>query len=557
VPLSVEILLAEEFGWVRRDDAAGTVWFKGYAVMDGASREGADAAQQIARALDACVAPSALAEFLARLDGSYAAIRQTGARTVATVDRMRSIPLLFARLRDGVAFDDRGRRLASRLGSPRPDADGALELAMAGYAGGDSTLYDEIRQLRAGELAVVENGRLERRRFYAYRSWELSPPEAEPALRRRLVETTLAILDKTIRGLAGRPIMLPLSAGYDSRLIASGLKHLGFRDVHCYAYGRPGNHEAAASRAIADRLGYPWRFVPYSPSRVRALAATAQHAAYMDFADTLAGVPFLQDFLAIDGLKRARAVPEGAVFVNGNSGDFISGNHIHPDLLAPRPDLSWRERRERVVQAYIGKHFSLWRDLRTPANDARIGARAAAALDEALPGEVPAAADHGLYEFLECQERQAKFVVSGQRVYEFFGHAWRLPLWDNDYLDFWKPLPLAAKAHQLLYRETLEAENWGGVWRDIPLNAKTVSPAWIRPLRRAAQLACLPFGKRAWRGVDRRVFAYWTDLLSTYAAVPYGRVLFDRRGFRNAVAVRCADYLARKGLGRDGQPARA
>lgn len=54
--------------------------------------------------------------------------------------------------------------------------------------------------------------------------------------------------------------------------------------------------------------------------------------------------------------------------------------------------------------------------------------------------------------------------------------------------------------------------------------------------------------------VLRRVFAYLNDPLSTYAAVPYRRVLFDRRGFRNAIALRSELYLADKGLGPDEQP---
>lgn len=546
---AARLLLAPEQGWVCRRDAAGETWFKGYVVVDGRCAEGAAAAEILRGMIDATRDLAGLGAALARLDGSYAVVRKTAAAVVAAVDRMRSIPLFYARADTGYVFDDRGRRIAAAIGLRAPDADGCLDVAMAGYATGDSTLYAGLKQIRAGELVRAQGNDLERCRYYAYTSWVLGTPADDATMQRRLRETTLSILEKTAKGLAGRPVMLPLSAGFDSRLIASGLRHLGYRDVRCYAYGRPGNYEAEASRAIAERLGYGWTFVPYSPARVRALAATGSYADYLDFADSCASVPFLQDLLAITELKRAGKVPAEAIFINGNSGDFISGNHIHSALHQPQPRLSWQERVERVIAAYIDKHFSLWRDLRHPANDGRIRARAHAALAEHLSGPVPPEADHGLYEFLECQERQAKFVISGQRVYEYFGHAWRLPLWDNDYLDFWRPLPLRAKAGQRLYRQTLEAADWGGVWRNIPVNAKFVSPAWVRPLRNLAKLACAPLGERVWRQVEKRMFVYWTDLLSTYAAAPYRRLLFDRRGFRNAIAIRSEAYLAEKALG--------
>jgi asparagine synthase (glutamine-hydrolysing) len=553
-PDGVVLLLDEEFGWVRHADPAGEIWFKGYVVLDGCCHEGRAAAECVAALVDAAAHPTALAALLHDLDGSFALLRKTAARTVAAVDRMRSIPLFMVAQEERCLVGDRPRRLVAAAGLRTPDRLGCLELAMAGYVAGGSTIFAEMKQLRAGELAVIAANGVTTQRYYGYKSWEIADGTDEASMKRRLHDITLRLIEKTIRGLGGRPIMLPLSAGLDSRLIASALGHLGYRNVKCYAYGRPGNHEAVASRAIATRLGYPWTFIPYDPAKVRALARSPLQTDYLEFADSCASVPFLQDLLAISELKARGEVPDDAVFINGNSGDFISGNHIHASLLEPRPDLTWSARKGRVLDAYLDKHFSLWRDLRTPDNDRHVRDHAAAALDEALTGPVPADADHGLYEFLECQERQAKFVISGQRVYEFFGHAWRLPLWDKDYLDFWRVTPLSAKAHQRLYRAMLIEANWGGVWDTIPINVKSISPAWVRPLRALAKIACAPLGKNAWRLTEKRVFAYWTDLLSTYAAVPYRRLLFDRRGFRNAIALRCEAYLASKGLGWDGRP---
>jgi asparagine synthase (glutamine-hydrolysing) len=170
--------------------------------------------------------------------------------------------------------------------------------------------------------------------------------------------------------------------------------------------------------------------------------------------------------------------------------------------------------------------------------------------------EVGADADHGMYELVEYQERQAKFVVSGQRVYEFYGYDWRLPLWDNAYCDFFERMPLSAKINQSLFREVLEEANWGGVWRPL-LPRKYETPAWAGHLRRAAKAALFALPADKWDAVDRRVFAYLLDGLCVNSQQPYARFLLDRRGARHGVAFRCEAYLAEHGLGRITQGSRA
>ena len=339
--------------------------------------------------------------------------------------------------------------------------------------------------------------------------------------------------------------MLPLSAGLDSRLVVSGLHRSGYRDVHLYSYGQTGNHEASIARLVADRLGYRWTFVPFTQTSVRACEASADWRHYLEVADSLASVPFKQDFQAVQALRRQGVVPRDAVFINGNSGDFVSGNHIPAILHEPDERAPSASRKMRVLDALLTKHFSLWRDLRTPANDDRIRQSIQAAWERDGVPDPPASGDHGVYEHTEFQERQAKFVISGQRVYEFFGHGWRLPLWDNEYLDFWEQVPLELKIRQSLYKDFLVERNWAGVWHDIPLSPpRTIVPQWAAAARFAAKALCLPLGKDVWRSMDRRVFAYWTDTLANYATTPYLGLLRDGRGHRSAMSWRCSAYLA-------------
>ena len=242
--------------------------------------------------------------------------------------------------------------------------------------------------------------------------------------------------------------------------------------------------------------GWGFRGVLCRPASLPCGVITGMGPTHPDcaFADTLQSVPFVQDLTPIATLKADGFISPDAVIANGNSGDYISGGHVVPEMRAVATSLSEDERLKRITAALFKKHFALWAILQTPDNWARIERQLLASIMHAGASLGDPADDYGLYEYAEFQDRQCKFVITGQRIYEYLGHDWRLPLWDKAYLDFFEAMPLTGKANQRLYADMLEAEDWAGVWRNVPVNAKVVRPHWLRPLRFAAKLAHAPLG---------------------------------------------------------------
>lgn len=494
-----------------------------------------------------------LGAFAANVDGHFAFAAVNDGWAVAAVDRVRSIPLFLAQHEGGWRVDNEAQRLSRAVGFGVADLDrtAALEIAMAGYTIDTATLYRGLVMPGPGECVVVRpGGEAGRHRYYTYSPWRVIDGDAA-SLKRRLAEVTLAIVDKHLKSLDGRPLVVPLSAGFDSRLVVSAARHLGYRNVRSFSYGRAGNFEADTARAIAAKLDIPWRFVHCTVSGQRAYFESCAHADYLAYADSCASVPFEQDATALMRLKADGFVPAEAVIANGNSGDYISGNHILPKLRQPLSGLSESERRDRIFNALVEKHFALWGHLATRANTARVRQALEASVARAGASLSGPATDHGLYEYAEFQDRQCKYVITGQRVYEFLGHDWRLPLWDNDYLDFWQSVPLCLKAGQALYADMLHEQNWGGVWRDIPVNRKTIRPLWLVPFRLAAKAAHAPLGAARWHRFERQYFGYWIDNTCNAACVPYRRVALDRRRARLSVSWLAEQYLAAHGVSLD------
>ena len=193
-------------------------------------------------------------------------------------------------------------------------------------------------------------------------------------------------------------------------------------------------------------------------------------------------------------------------------------------------------------------HYLLWKHLRTPAAARAMRRRVLALVGDASSDPSPRVRALAAYESWEYQERQAKYVVNGQRLYDFLGLDWHLPLWDPELVDFWERAPLDAKHGQSLYREWLRRWDPRGVFTRYP------NPTW--GWRRTQ--AWLPWTARALglvRGQDAKALFYrrleyfgrWSD---QYARYGYRRYLRAARSLRNPVSLAVAEWLRDEGLAR-------
>ena len=204
---------------------------------------------------------------------------------------------------------------------------------------------------------------------------------------------------------------------------------------------------------------------------------------------------------------------------------------------------------QRIIGALSSKHFKLWQSLATPANLARISRTAArnrssgpAARSASLN---PITAFTNMPSFRTGNANTSSPAKGSMNSSGMNGdcRCGTMPICDSG-----KACRSATNQTRRYTRVCFATANWGGVWRDIPVNRKTIRPRWIVPFRLVAKALHAPFGSERWHRFERQYFQYWMDATCNAACEPYGKTWRDRRGARHHIAWLAEQYLARHGV---------
>ncbi len=310
-------------------------------------------ADQLAATVDATT-PDALPALLDDLTGSFAAIKETPDAAYAIVDPIRGIPLFCVEEQNRRVVTDDPLAVAPATRAGGSDWKVRAEFLKCACVSAGDTLLDTVRQVEAGSLLRVPIDATQpvtNHQYYAFRSG--LDPDTSANLVEAGYETHRAAVDRMIRFADDSLIVVPLSAGLDSGILAALLaaSRVDRDQILTFTFGRPGNRESEVSRGVAESLGLRWEFVPYEESTWRELASQPSWPGYLAWASSLAGAPGFAEIPAVHALRDQGLVPDGSVVVPGHTLGFISGSFIPGSLLHRRRGS--RATRHRCADAYL------------------------------------------------------------------------------------------------------------------------------------------------------------------------------------------------------------
>ena len=200
------------------------------------------------------------------------------------------------------------------------------EFETAGFVLSNETLDKNIYKTNANQILKISNLEQKATQYKNFitdsffeKSFEDLALDSEKVL--------MQVGERLVSFLDGRTAVVPLSGGYDSRLIVSLLKKMNYEKVICFTYGK-NNPEVPISKKVAEELNYDWYFIDFTKVDIEKKLSDQSFQDYLDFAANGYSMPYLMEYFAVAELKDKNLIPENSVFLPGHSGDFLGGSYM-------------------------------------------------------------------------------------------------------------------------------------------------------------------------------------------------------------------------------------
>lgn len=350
----------------------------------------------------------------------FAAIAFNDTHVELSTDHMRSWPIFYTVTSESINVSDKIETLVTA--DSKLSTASVLEFQHAGFVTGRDTLFAGVYQVPAGVEVVID-----RRTGSASEEWhrdfQFEPHgETDPRAFQETFEDAFGgAMETLFKRADGRKLVVPLSAGVDSRLIATWLSRSDYPNVLTFTYGDPHSREVQISQELAAALGLQWTVVPYDRHTIAQSWQRNANESFLRAAWSGSALPHIQDWFAVRHLKSMGEVEQGDIVVPGHA---MVGAMFDGDLRG-RQQVGTGE----VVKTIAKRHYSLLNRPHVPLADAHIRSKILGFLAASNFTGTPRDVQNATYRFNHL-ERKIKYINNSVRTYEYFGLDWALPLHD-------------------------------------------------------------------------------------------------------------------------------
>jgi len=384
---------------------------------------------------------------LQKLNGIFSVVVIIENSLFATSDKSRVVPLFYSFENETFSISDNPYNLLSE--KPKIDKEAEQEFLLSSIILDEKTLIEGIFQIKPACYLCFENEKITQKEFYSYRVKQ-SEINTSKTLEKDFSTVLEHVFRRLIRSANGRQIVIPLSGGYDSRLIAAMLKKLDYRNVVCYTVGRENNPEYRIAKEVAQSLGFRHYFIfTGDKTFLNNYTSDETFQRYYTFSGSFVQFFWMYEYFGVKYLINSGLIEKDAIFVPGYAGDFLAGSRI--TAFDVEIDNSQKQIAEKIARCIFtfGKPNEKTIEKITKCIANSSDTLATSVFDDVV-----------------MKTGVAKLINNATRLHNFFGHDVRLPFWDNEILEFFRTLPPYLKYNKSFYANFLK----NSLFKDYNIN---------------------------------------------------------------------------------------
>lgn len=429
--------------------SVGTTHVRGYAFLNEKLFQGTELASLLSSN------PENLIPFL---NGCFAVIHIDTIQSIIAVDKARSIPLFYSLQQKELLIYDASTAPTLDFNNENIREEALLELSHLNIVTGNKTIYSNIHQLQAAEMLIIKDT-IYNSRYYQYICDEKNQYTGTTASLMESWDNTLVkVFERQLKLIGNKPIILSLSGGVNSKLIAFMCKRLGYNNVFCFCYGFHGitDFYIKYSKRIAQDLGYPWQFIQCTPERWQQWYHSDDWQQFLSTTSSIGNIINAKDWPGLFHLHINQYIPnDGIIFPGwgmGNlAGKMLPLQYIEDDTWTKKDIVAhiWQEHDYSNIPNQKQQQIYPWKQpLDSLYQQALYNIYNNILPEDSYSQDTATKA----FEHWTWQEMTTKHLLSATQLYDYKKFNWALPFWDNDILSFWQKVPLKYRIESYMHR---------------------------------------------------------------------------------------------------------
>ena len=407
-------------------------------------------------ALDFLGSINSIQEFIeisTSLNGMFTIVIIKNNKCYVTTDSTRVFPIFYKKRNNSFILSDDINILKPKEKAIYDEV-AQREFESFGCCLGNKTLLKDIYQIQSSEYLIFDENKILKKGFGFSSAVKQYSTKNYNELKKTVFSSFKIAFERLINSLNGQTVVIPLSGGFDSRLIVAFLKHYKYENVICFTYGKKGNTDMELSKKVAKKLSFKWHFIEYTDDLIEGFLDTPIFKSYCKSTFHHASMLFLQEYFAVKYLKDNNLIPNDAIFIPGHDGGALAGGYIVK--LIPEKINSSQQIATDIYKNFFSKnkdntHLNIIVQNLLNFNPNYLNLK-----------------PHTVYEDFIFKEISSKIIFNSANVYDFFGYEFRLPFWDKELLDSFKYIEPRLKINKKFYIDIIS-----DLFRHFDLNFKT------------------------------------------------------------------------------------